>query len=100
MEECTTKKSDFIAECARCSFFGRDKSTCSSDVAVLVMELPMSEEDLAVEARAFVTKEIGKCSGIVGEDVEGGELGKQVVQYIAVSAATCNMTPVTDGLTN
>ena len=45
-------------------------------------------------------KEIGKCSGIVGEDVEGGELGKQVVQYIAVSAATCNMTPVTDGLTN
>ena len=65
MEECTTKKNDFIAECARCSFFGRDKSICSSDVVVLVMELPMPEKDLAVEARAFVTKEIGKCSVMV-----------------------------------
>ena len=34
------------------------------------------------------------------EEVGGGELGKQVVQYIADSAATCNMTPDADGLTN
>ena len=37
---------------------------------------------------------------MVGEEVGGGELGKQVVQYIADSAATCNMTPDADGLTN
>ena len=37
---------------------------------------------------------------MVGELVGGGELGKQVVQYIADSAATCNMTPDADGFTN
>ena len=37
---------------------------------------------------------------MVGEEVRGGELGKQVVQYIADSAATCNMAPDADGLTN
>ena len=60
----------------------------------------MSEEDLAVEAHAFVAKETGKCRVMVGEEVGGGELGKQVVQYIADNAATCNITPGTDGLTN
>ena len=76
------------------------ESTCSSDTVVLAMELPMSEKDLTVEAQAFVAKETGKCSVMVGEEVGGGELGKQVVYYIADSAATCNMTPDADGLTN
>ena len=49
-EKCTTKESDFLSECARCSGFGHEKSTCSSDTVVLAMELAMSEEDLAVEA--------------------------------------------------
>ena len=60
----------------------------------------MSEEDLAVEAQAFVAKETGKCRMMIGEEVGGGELGKQVVQYIADSAATYSMTPDADGLTN
>ena len=60
----------------------------------------MSKEDLAVEARAFAAKETGKCSVMVGEEVGGGELGKQVVHYIADSAATCNMTPNAVCLTN
>ena len=60
----------------------------------------MSEEDLAVEAQAFVAKKTGKCRVIVGEEVGGGELGKQVVLYIAASAATCIMTPDADGFTN
>ena len=98
-EECTTKESNFLAKYARCSGFGHEERTFSSDAAVLAMELPMSEEDLAVEAQAFVPKETGKCSVMVAEEVGGGELGKQVVQYIADSAATCNMTPDTDGLT-
>ena len=98
--ECTTKEDDFITECARCSGFGHEENTCSSDGAVLVMELPMSEEDLAVEAQAFVAKKRSKCSVMVGEEVGGGKLGTQVVQYIADSAATCNMRPDTDGLTN
>ena len=55
-EECTTKESDFLAKCARCSDFGHEESTCSLDAAVLAMELPMSEEDLAVEAQAFEAK--------------------------------------------
>ena len=43
-----------------------------------------------MEAPAFVAKETGKCSVMVGEEVGFGELGKQVVQYIAHSAETCN----------
>ena len=97
-EECTTKESDFLFKCARCSGFGREESTCSSGAAVLEMELSMSEEDLTVETQALVAKETGKCRVIVGEDVRGGELGKKVVQYIADSAATCNMTPDADSL--
>ena len=99
-EECTTKESDFLAKCARCSGFGHEESTCPSDAVVPAIELPMSEEDLAVEAQAFVAKETGKCRVMVGEEVGGGQLGKQVVQYIADSAATCNMTPDADGPTN
>ena len=53
-----------------------------------------------MEAEAFVAKETGKCSVMVGEQVRGGELGKEVVQYIADSAATCNMTPDADGYAN
>ena len=60
----------------------------------------MSEEDLAVEAQALVAKETDTCSVMAEEEVGGGELGKQVVQYIADSAAACNMMPDTDGLTN
>ena len=60
----------------------------------------MSEEDLVVEAQAVVAKETGKCRVMVGEEVGGGKLSKQIVQYIADSAATCNMMPDADGLTN
>ena len=67
---------------------------------MLAIELPTSEEDLAVEAQAFAVKETGKRRMMVGEEVGGGELGKQVVQYIADSATTCHMTPDADGLTN
>ena len=60
----------------------------------------MLEEYLAVESQAFVAKETCKRRVMVGEEVGGGELGKQVVQYIADSAATCNTTPRADDLTN
>ena len=99
-EECTPKESDFIDMCAKCSCFGHEERICSSDVEVLAMGLPTSEEDLAVEAQAFVAKEAGKWSVTVGEEVEGGELGKQIVQYITNSAATYTMTSDADGLTN
>ena len=94
------KESDSLGNCVRCSGFGHEKSICSSDPEVLVMELPMPEEDIAVEAQAFVAKEIRKCSVMVGKEVGGGELGKQVVQYIADSVTICNMTPDADGLTS
>ena len=67
---------------------------------MLTIELPMPGEDLAVGALAFVVKETGKCGVMVGEEVEGGYLGKQVMQYIADNAATCNIMPDSDGLTN
>ena len=35
------------------------------------MELPMSEEDFAVEVQAFVAKETGKCRVMVGQEVGG-----------------------------
>ena len=60
--------------------FCQKESTYPSDAAVLAMKLPMSEKDLVVEAQAFVAKETGKCSVMVGEKVGGGELGKQVGQ--------------------
>ena len=37
---------------------------------------------------------------MVGKKVGGGELGKQIVQYIADFAAIYNMTPDADGLAN
>ena len=53
----------------------------------------------AGDAAADVRRESHRgSSGVRGEG--GGELGKQVVQYTADSAATCNMTPDADGLTN
>ena len=67
---------------------------------ILVVELPVSKEDLVVEAQTFAVTEAGKCSVTIGDAVGGVALDKKVVQYIADSAATCNMTPDTDGLTN
>ena len=66
----------------------------------MVIELPVSEEDPAVEVQAFAATEAGKCSATIDDRVGGEALDKQVVQYIAHSAATCNMTPDAAGLTN
>ena len=98
--DCTTRESDFVPRCTRCTGFGREESSCPSDMAVMVMELPVSEEDLAVESQAFAATEAGKCNAVIDDRVGGEALDKQVVQYIADSAATCNMTPDADGLTN
>ena len=99
-QDCTTRESDFVPRCNRCTGYGHEESSCSSDAAILVVELPVPEEDLAVEAQAFAVSEAGKCSVTIGDAVGGVALDKQVVQYIADSAATCNMTPDADGLTN
>ena len=64
------------------------------------MELPVSEEDPALKIQAFTASEAGKCSATIDDRVGGEALNKQVVQYIADSAATCNMTPDANGLTN
>ena len=99
-QDCTTRESDFVPRCTRCTGYGHEESSCSSDAAILVVELPVPEEDLAVEAQAFAVSEAGKCSVTIGDAVGGVALDKQVVRYIADSAATCNMTPDADGLTN
>ena len=98
--DCTTRESDFVPRCTRCTGFGHEESSCPSDMAVMVMELPVPEEDLAVESQAFAATEAGKCNAAIDDRVGGEALDKQVVQYIADSAATCNMTPDADGLTN
>ena len=98
--DCTTRESDFVPRCTRCTGFGHEESSCPSDMAVMVMELPVSEKDLAVESQAFAATEAGKCNAAIDDRVGGEALDKQVVQYIADSAATCNMTPDADGLTN
>ena len=99
-QDCTTRESDFVPRCNRCTGYGHEESSCSSDAAILVVELPVPEEDLAVEAEAFAVSEAGKCSVTIGDAIGGVALDKQVVQYIADSAATCYMTPDADGLTN
>ena len=98
-QDCTTRESDFVPRCNRCTGYGHEESSCSSDAAVLVVELPVPEEDLAVEAQAFAVSEAGKCSVTTGDAVGGVALDKQVMHYIADSAATCSMTPNSDGLT-
>ena len=98
-QDCTTRESDFVPRCNRCTGYGHEESSCSSDAAVLVVELPVPEEDLAVEAQAFAVSEAGKCSVTTGDAVGGVALDKQVMHYIADSAATCSMTPSSDGLT-
>ena len=98
--DCTTRESDFVPRCTRCTGFGHEESSYPSDTAVMVMELAVSEEDLAVEIQAFAATEAGKCSATIDDRVGGEALDKQVVQYIADSAATCNMTPDAGGLTN
>ena len=65
-----------------------------------MVELSVFEEDLTVEAQTFAVTEAGKCSVTTGDVVRDVALDKQVVQYIADSAATCNMMPDADGLTN
>ena len=47
-----------------------------------------------------MAKEIDKCGVAVGEEVGVGELGKQIVRYIADSTVTCNTTPNADGFAN
>ena len=64
------------------------------------MELPVSEEDPALEVQAFAATEPGKYSTTFDDRVGGEALDIQVVLYIADSAATCNTTPDADGLTN
>ena len=98
-EDCTTKESEVVPRCIRCTGFGHEESSCSSNAAVLV-ELPVSKEDLAVEAQTFTVTEAGKCSVTIGDTVGSVALDKQVVQYIADSVATFNMTPDADSLTN
>ena len=98
-QDCTTRESDFVPRCNRCTGYGHEESSCLSDAAVLVVELPVPEEDLAVEAQAFAVSEAGKCSVTIGDAVGGVALDKQVMHYIADSAATCSMTPNSDGLT-
>ncbi|CAN0439492.1 unnamed protein product, partial [Pylaiella littoralis] len=56
-EDCTTKQSDFVPWFARCDGFGHKEDTCPSEATVLVVEPPVSEEDLAVEAQAFAATE-------------------------------------------
>ena len=99
-QDCTTRESDFVPRCTRCTGFGHEESSCPSDTAVMAIELPVSEEDPALEIQAFAATEAGKCSATIDDIVGGEALDKQVVQYIADSAATCNMTPDADGLTN
>ena len=99
-QDCTTREGDFVPRCTRCTGFGHEESSCPSDTAVMAMELPVSGEDPALEIQAFAVTEVGKCSATIDDRVGGEALDKQVVQYIADSAATCNMTPDADGLTN
>ena len=55
---------------------------------------------VATTSPLAAVSDAGKCSATIDDRVGGEALDKQVVQYIADSAATCNMTPDADGLTH
>lgn len=61
---------------------------------------PATKEDFAVEAQAIAAHQQSEYSAKSDTDVGDGALDKQVVRHIADSAATCQMTPDGDGLTN
>ena len=78
-EHCTTKESEFVPRCITSTGFGHEKKSCSLNAAVPVVELPVSKEDLAVEAQTFAVTKAGKCSVTIGDAVGGVALDKQVV---------------------
>lgn len=69
-----------------------------SEAVMLMMDLPLSEQDLAAEAQAFKTTETGNCSVMVPDEVGRGELDRSC--RITDSAATCNATPGVNSLAN
>ena len=93
-EECTTKESDFVPRCVRCSGFGHEESACPSHTTILVIELP--DDDSKEEV--FTGNATGKLKLRISEEIGDGELDKQVAQYIADSGATCHLSPEADGL--
>ena len=66
-EECTTKESDFVPRCARCSDVDHKESACPSDATIRVMELPDddSEEEKVFGATATECRlELARKSGM------------------------------------
>ena len=68
-EECTTKESDFVPRCVRCSTFGQEEKACPSDATILVMELP--DDDSQAE-KMFAANATSKCSLRIREKVGDG----------------------------
>ena len=63
------RESDFVTRCTRCTGFGHEESSRPSDTAVMSMELPVSEEDSALEIQPFAATEAGKCSATIDDRV-------------------------------
>lgn len=100
-EDCTTKPSDFAFKCATCDCFEHGEGTCTSARRCWCLSCRFPKKTLPwmlKDAQAFTASEAGKCSAMIGDEVGSEALDKQVVQFIAGSAATCNLTLDADGL--
>lgn len=91
-----------IVRCNVCLGFGHAASICTSAAAeaVLAIETPLSEEDVAVDAEAFMANKEppGECTTV--NQVGDGELARQVESLVADSAVSCHMSNNADQMDN
>lgn len=94
---CSTKQSDYIERCDHCVGFGHSKDNCPTEEAV-VAEV-VSDVD-SVDNQAFTAEEDqpGECGtvGLVGVT----EQDRDVMRYVADTAATCSMFTSADDFVN
>ena len=93
MDDCTTKESDYRPRCENCMGWGHKKDKCATEEAVLAQVVSYESDGDSVTDQAFcaVAQPPGECGivdlGLVGVE----ELGQDVMQYVADTAATCSM---------
>ena len=92
-DDCTTKESDYVPRCEKCTGWGHKKEKCATAETVLAQVMSYESDGDSVTDQAFcaVAQPPGECGivdlGLVGVE----ELGQDVMQYVADTAATCSM---------
>lgn len=91
MSRCSTPKSEYLQQCAHCAGWGHTTDECPTETAVVAEVVEEESETDSLENVAYVAEEHqqGKCGhvGLVGVT----EQGRDVMRYVADTAASCSM---------